>query len=85
MTGEAVLADGPLHATANQGRAGLAGAARPAELRDIGAGICPYEMLLLAAQRSDVIVVNYHHIFDEDIKESGTWIAWGSNRLMRCS
>lgn len=42
--------------------------ARPGELRDIGAGICPYEMLLLAAQRSDVIVVNYHHIFDEDIR-----------------
>ncbi len=42
--------------------------ARPGELRDIGAGICPYEMLLLAAQRSDIIIVNYHHIFDEDIR-----------------
>ncbi|MDD1707799.1 MAG: ATP-dependent DNA helicase [Methanoregulaceae archaeon] len=42
--------------------------ARPDELRDIGDGICPYEMLLFAAQRSDVIVVNYHHLFDEEIR-----------------
>ncbi|MDD1709434.1 MAG: ATP-dependent DNA helicase [Methanoregulaceae archaeon] len=41
---------------------------RPGELRDVGAGICPYEMLLLAAQRSDVVIVNYHHIFDEEIR-----------------
>ena len=42
--------------------------ARPDELRDIGAGVCPYEMLLLAAQRSDVVIVNYHHLFDEEIR-----------------
>ena len=40
----------------------------PHELRDIGAGICPYEMLTLAAQRSDVVVVNYHHLFDQEIR-----------------
>jgi DNA excision repair protein ERCC-2 len=42
--------------------------ARPDELRDIGAGVCPYEMLLLAAQRSDIVVVNYHHLFEEEIR-----------------
>ncbi len=40
----------------------------PHELREIGAGVCPYEMLLLAAQKSDVVVVNYHHLFDDDIR-----------------
>ena len=40
----------------------------PHELREIGAGVCPYEMLLLAAQKSDVVVVNYHHLFDEEIR-----------------
>jgi len=40
----------------------------PHELKDIGAGVCPYEMLLAAAQRSDVLVVNYHHLFDEEIR-----------------
>ncbi len=40
----------------------------PRELREIGAGVCPYEMLLLAAQKSDVVVVNYHHLFDEEIR-----------------
>jgi len=40
----------------------------PHELRDIGAGVCAYEMLVLAAQRSDVIVVNYHHLFDQEIR-----------------
>jgi DNA excision repair protein ERCC-2 len=40
----------------------------PHELHEIGAGVCPYEMLLLAAQRSDVVVVNYHHLFDDEIR-----------------
>lgn len=40
----------------------------PHELREMGAGICPYEMLLLAAQKSDVVVVNYHHLFDDEIR-----------------
>jgi DNA excision repair protein ERCC-2 len=40
----------------------------PHELKEIGAGVCPYEMLLAAAQRSDVLVVNYHHLFDEEIR-----------------
>lgn len=43
--------------------------ARADELRDIGAETCPYEMLLLAAQRSDVVIVNYHHLFNEDIRD----------------
>lgn len=40
----------------------------PHELREIGAGVCPYEMLLLAAQKADVVVVNYHHLFEDEIR-----------------
>jgi DNA excision repair protein ERCC-2 len=40
----------------------------PHELRETASGVCPYEMLLSAAQRSDVLVVNYHHLFDEEIR-----------------
>lgn len=40
----------------------------PPELAEVTAGVCPYEVLLAAAQRSDVVVVNYHHIFDEEIR-----------------
>jgi len=40
----------------------------PSELAEIASGVCPYEVLLSAAQRSDVLVVNYHHIFDEEIR-----------------
>jgi DNA excision repair protein ERCC-2 len=40
----------------------------PHELRETGEGVCPYEMLLLAAQKSEVVVVNYHHLFDDEIR-----------------
>jgi DNA excision repair protein ERCC-2 len=40
----------------------------PHELRETSSGVCPYEILLSAAQRSDVLVVNYHHLFDEEIR-----------------
>jgi DNA excision repair protein ERCC-2 len=40
----------------------------PHELKETASGVCPYEILLSAAQRSDVLVVNYHHLFDEEIR-----------------
>jgi DNA excision repair protein ERCC-2 len=40
----------------------------PGELTDVAQEVCPYEVLLSAAQRSEVLVVNYHHIFDEEIR-----------------
>jgi DNA excision repair protein ERCC-2 len=41
----------------------------PHQLNDLCAGICPYEMMVYAAQRADVLVVNYHHLFNDDIRE----------------
>jgi len=35
-----------------------------------GLNICPYEMTIEAARKTDVIIVNYYHIFNEGIRES---------------
>jgi DNA excision repair protein ERCC-2 len=46
--------------------------AAPVDSRDLAgfAGdICPYELLMLAAKSADVLVVNYHHLFDREIRE----------------
>jgi DNA excision repair protein ERCC-2 len=40
----------------------------PHQLNDLSSGICPYEMMVYAAQRADVVVVNYHHLFADDIR-----------------
>ncbi len=42
----------------------------PGQLPEIADGVCPYEMMLLAAQKADVVILNYQHIFDEEIRES---------------
>lgn len=41
----------------------------PHELDGLSEGVCPYEMMLYAAQRADVLVVNYYHIFDDTIRD----------------
>jgi DNA excision repair protein ERCC-2 len=41
----------------------------PHELSEISGEVCPYEMMLVSAQRADVLVVNYHHVFDSAIRE----------------
>lgn len=42
----------------------------PHDIREIASGICPYEMMILAAQKADVILLNYQHVFSEEIRES---------------
>ncbi len=41
----------------------------PGQLGEISSGVCPYEMMSLAAQKADAVIVNYHHIFDDTIRE----------------
>jgi len=41
----------------------------PQHLPLMSDGVCPYEMMLNAAQRADVIVLNYHHLFNDDIRD----------------
>ena len=42
---------------------------RPQELEDFARDICPYELVLHAAKNADVIILNYHHLFNREIRE----------------
>ncbi|MCU0633015.1 MAG: ATP-dependent DNA helicase [Methanolinea sp.] len=42
----------------------------PHHLHEVASGICPYEMMILAAQKADVILLNYHHVFDPEIRDA---------------
>ena len=41
----------------------------PRELPEFCAEICPYELMMHAARNTDVIILNYHHLFDREIRE----------------
>lgn len=41
----------------------------PRELNEYCAGICPYELMMHAAKSADVVILNYHHLFDREIRE----------------
>ena len=41
----------------------------PRELAEFCADICPYEMMMQAARNTDVVILNYHHLFNRDIRE----------------
>jgi DNA excision repair protein ERCC-2 len=41
----------------------------PRDLGGISADLCPYELMIHAARSADLIVLNYHHIFDSAIRE----------------
>ena len=46
--------------------------ASPVPPRELGAfcgDICPYELMMHAARNTDVIILNYHHLFDRNIRE----------------
>jgi DNA excision repair protein ERCC-2 len=47
----------------------LAAPVDPKEMAGFAGDVCPYELLMLAAKSADVIVVNYHHLFDREIRE----------------
>lgn len=42
---------------------------RPQELLGFAGEICPYEMMMQAAKNADVIILNYHHLFNRDIRD----------------
>jgi DNA excision repair protein ERCC-2 len=41
----------------------------PSELSAYSAGICPYELMMQAAKNTDVVILNYHHLFNREIRE----------------
>jgi len=41
----------------------------PQDLGEFSNEICPYELMMLAARNADVIILNYHHLFDRMIRE----------------
>ena len=41
----------------------------PRELGEFCGDLCPYELMMHAARNTDVVILNYHHLFDRDIRE----------------
>ncbi len=41
----------------------------PKELGEVSGQCCPYELMLQAARTTDVVILNYHHLFDREIRE----------------
>lgn len=41
----------------------------PRQIEDICEGLCPYEVMTQASQQVDVLILNYHHLFDDQIRE----------------
>ena len=41
----------------------------PKELGEVSGQCCPYELMLQAARTTDVVILNYHHLFDRGIRE----------------
>ncbi len=41
----------------------------PKGLGEVSGQCCPYELMLQAARTTDVIILNYHHLFDREIRE----------------
>lgn len=41
----------------------------PRELVEYCSGICPYELMTQAAKTADVVILNYHHLFNREIRD----------------
>ena len=41
----------------------------PRELSEYCSGICPYELMMHAAKTTDIVILNYHHLFDREIRD----------------
>lgn len=41
----------------------------PSDLKDACRGICPYEIMSLYAQSSDIVIMNYSHLFSPDFQD----------------
>ncbi len=40
----------------------------PRDLTEYSSGLCPYELMMHAAKNTDVVILNYHHLFDREIR-----------------
>ncbi|MCK9581319.1 MAG: ATP-dependent DNA helicase [Methanoregula sp.] len=59
----------PSTALRNKADRVIANPVPPRELTEFCAGICPYELMMQAARNTDVVILNYHHLFNRDIRE----------------
>jgi DNA excision repair protein ERCC-2 len=41
----------------------------PDRLWEFAGRLCPYELMIQAARQSDVLILNFHHLFDEEIRQ----------------
>ncbi|MDO5845535.1 MAG: ATP-dependent DNA helicase [Methanocorpusculum sp.] len=41
----------------------------PADLHSFSGAVCPYDLMLSAAKGADVLICNYYHLFNDDIRE----------------
>lgn len=41
----------------------------PRNVGDVCEGLCPYEVMMQASQQVDLLVLNYHHLLDDQIRE----------------
>jgi DNA excision repair protein ERCC-2 len=41
----------------------------PRELGEVSGQCCPYELMMQAARTTDVVILNYHHLFDSGIRD----------------
>jgi DNA excision repair protein ERCC-2 len=41
----------------------------PGNLHEFAGQVCPYDLMMNAAKGADVVILNYYHLFDENIRE----------------
>ncbi len=41
----------------------------PDNLHAYAGSLCPYDLMMTSAKHADVVIVNYHHLFNDDIRE----------------
>lgn len=41
----------------------------PTDLHSFSGAVCPYDLMLAAAKGADVLICNYYHLFNDDIRE----------------
>jgi len=59
----------PSTALRNKADRVIANPVPPRELSEFCGEICPYELMMQAARTTDVVILNYHHLFNRDIRE----------------
>jgi DNA excision repair protein ERCC-2 len=59
----------PSTALRNKADRVIANPVSPRELTEFCGEICPYELMMQAARNTDVVILNYHHLFNRDIRE----------------